>query len=292
MLHLLFACGNVSNQVFEDDVLFTDALPSEDRTTLDLDDEADGLARADTGPVLRSYSVVYGAGVNQYLLSILDAVDVVRSLPPSTRDSDSRGWGPYTGDGGVAFSAEVNRNGEGRFDWLFDGDGSVFLAGTHYAGETVRSGDGQFVWDLTQVAAWEGSAYRGTLTVDYDNRSGVDLLVQVDDFSDGVVEPYGWVSAYRRVNDEGDFEFVYQADLDEDGLYEDVAIRTRWWVGGDGRADAVVGGGSLGAVEVRWSQCWDEDHALSYQSDDADYFEAYGAESACPYDDFAEVERL
>ncbi len=307
---LLLGCGNISNAFLLEDAEFLDALPSEARHTVTLepaidadtsgDTSADTSAAAkgwlDDAPLLLVVSHDVSTSVNRSLLAVLTSIDRVRTVLPTSRTTDGRRWGPYDWAEGVQVELQITRTGQGRFDWGVDAVTASsrvpYLTGTHYAGPSVAAGDGAYTWSFDEVAALLGDSTRGTLTVDYDNRVGVDLLVDIVGVTDGIEPPLTARYAYSLVAGEGDFQYDTSGDLDEDGVAEDYSIRTRWVVGGGGRADAVVTGGSLGATVERWSQCWDGAVDLVYEADDLGWFAGSGDESACLYPAFAVVDRI
>ncbi|MDP2311102.1 MAG: hypothetical protein Q8P18_34095 [Pseudomonadota bacterium] len=302
-LALLLGCGDISNAFLLEDAEFLDSLPSEARHTVLLEPvlldpsadsgEADWLERA---PRLLAVSHDVSTGVNTPLLELLATIDYVRTVLPSGRTPDGRRWGPYDWLGDVQIELQSNRTGQGRFDWSLDAltpsTRLSYVTGTHYAGPSVAAGDGQFTWIFDELAALVGDPARGTLTVDYDNRVGIDLLVDIAGVTAGIEPPLTAQYAYQLIAGEGDFQYQTSADLNDDGVAEDYAIRTRWNVGVGGRSDATVTGGFLGTTVERWSQCWDGGVNLVYEADDLGWFEASGEESACEYPTFLVVDRI
>ena len=301
LLPLLVGCGDpVSNQIFEEDADFYAALPAESRQTVAFsddttDEEARGLGeRAD----LVDLSVLVAADENAFIFTLLGVVDTVRTLPPAARTEDTRRWGPYSGDCGVDYGLLIART-SGVYDWSVSGhaageDEAIVLYGTHYAGTTVAGGDGRFVWDHSRWAAWCGDTATGLMTVDYDNREGVDLIVNLDDWSTDGSVPRAWTYSYARTDDAGDFQFRTETDLADDGS-DDVAtvtVRDRWIPGDSGRSDATVTGGGFGDATWRWSQCWDGHGRLTWQEDSLNLLPAEGDAAECPFAESAEVDRI
>jgi len=298
MLLALFACGDVSNSVFEEDAAFVAALPTEEHHTMDV--PGSGLtAKAELGetPELLAVSISVATDVNSAIFDILGTVDEVRALPPSHRTANSRGWGPYLHDG-VDVTATIERSGAGRFDWVFAGERAEEAApvvwGTHYAGQTVAEGDGEFTWDHAAWGRLWGQDTAGELVVDYDNRDGVDLLVQLAGVRTGGTIPWDASYAYRFVDEAGDFQYLTTYDLPDDGSNDPAAVRvrTRWLPTVGGRSDAVLTGGGLADRTMSWTQCWGVDLTLSYQHDSLGVTEDLGDPASCAWGDFAEVDRL
>ncbi len=294
LLLLLLACGSVSNEIFAEDAAFLDAFPDEERQTVGFEsDLSTESARASIGETADLVVLSVGAtrGVNEFIFTLLGAVETLRGLPPAERTDDSRRWGPFEADCEVDATALMSRDA-GVYDWSISGRQSdetyVFLYGTHYAGSSVRAGDGQFVFDRGQWASWCGNDDDGLLTVDYDNREGVDLVVVLDE-----VEP-ALTYALRRTADEGDFQYRYVGDIEDDGSSEDatVTVRNRWEPGTGGRSDAFVTGGGFEERQWRWSQCWDARGGLTWEGESLGLFEESGDASTCVYADVAEVDRI
>lgn len=300
ILVLLVACGDVTNAVFAEDAEFVAVLPSEEHTTFDV--PGVGLtrgAKAAIGerPELLSSSIDVAGAVNGVIFDILGFVDEVRGLAPSARSADSRTWGPVAACGGD-LTATIVRSGASQFDWGFTGaragTGTEFLAGTHFAGRSVSDGDGSFTWDHAAYGAFCAVDTAGRLEVDYDNRVGVDLLVDLDALRTEGPDVWDAAYAYRYVDGEGDFQYRTSYDLPDDGTDEPatVSVRTRWAEDGGGRADAVLTGGGLADRTMEWTQCWGADLDLTYQHDSLGVTPDEGDAAACRFGDFATVDRL
>ncbi len=298
-LFLLVGCGDISNAFLLEDAEYLDALPSQERHTVSIEptatsDGAEGWR--DHAPELLLLTAQVSDTVNGTLLDVLEAIDHVRTLRPTQRLPDGRRWGPWAWQDGVDLEVRMDRTGAGRFDWGVDASSSAttvpYMAGTHYAGDTVAAGDGAFTWSFDELAIVAGGPARGTLAVDYDNRAGIDLLVDIDGVTAGVEPPLTARYAFRLVEGEGDFQYTFSGDTDGDGLAEDYSIRTRWIEGVGGRSDAIVTGGSLGPYVERWSQCWNGAVDLVYEVDSLGLRIPVGEESACVYAEFGEVDRL
>lgn len=300
LLLSLMACGDVSNDIFDDDADFLAALPAAERQTVGFSEDTTEAEARGVGEraELVDLSVSIGSGVNAFVFNVLGLVDHVRTLPPTERTQDSRRWGPYTDGCDVDATLLIARN-LGVYDWSVsghppEGDDAVVLYGTHFSGTSVSAGDGSFVWDQGRYSGWCGTAETGLVTVDYDNRDGVDLLVNVTGWGDGTTEPTDWRYAYSRTESAGDFQYRTREDLADDGSDElaDVAVRDRWVPGTGGRSDAVVTGGGFGGAEWRWSQCWDARGVLRWETDNLGVFGESGDASLCAFADAVEVDRL
>lgn len=288
-------CGTISNAEFLDDADFLAALPREEQS---LQVEGSSAAKAEAGgPSLRRGAVAASAGVNVFILGLLGAVDDLRDLPPATRTDDGRTWGPYTWLESVSVTAEVSRTAT-VYDWSFLGrsgsETAEFLAGTHYAGETVRSGDGVFGYDIGAVCGWSSADCAGRLEVDYDLRQATDLVVDVIDYATADRDPVSYRYAYWGDGQVGDFEFAADLDFDWDDTDEEghAEQRMRWIAGEGGRADATLTGAGLGRLSLDVAQCWDAALELTYQWDSAGQLERVGEEEDCVYAEGGGVERI
>lgn len=295
LIYLLVACGTISNNPFAEDATFVEVFPTEERHTVAFEREVEPATPPPEPPELLELSTSVSGECNRFIFALLAAVDSVRSLPPTTREADRRGWGPYDWKGGLQVSAWVKRSGSGAFDWAFEGqsageEAEAFLTGSHFAGASVRQGDGSFVWQQSRVSRWTGETLSGILTVDYDNRAGIDLLVDIDDYSYLGSEPAD--SRYRYVEKEGEGDWQYRTAATV-GWADDpstVEVRTRWIVGQGGRSDAKVVGAT--GREFNWSQCWNALNVLVYQYDDARLNPDVGTAAACLYVEAAAVDGI
>ena len=89
------ACGNLSNE----DVAFIEAIPQKDELHVvvpqgDTAQPACAIGSADIAIGARTTGNAINSGVD----GILGLVDAIRAVPPTTRDTDSRTWGPFHDD--------------------------------------------------------------------------------------------------------------------------------------------------------------------------------------------------
>lgn len=299
LLALAAGCGTVSNDPFNDDADFLAALPTEDQQTLRFGEDTTAEAARGIGEraELVELSIAVATTVNGFVFGVLDLLEGVRGLPPASRTEDGRRWGPAELDCNVDGSLLMSREAA-VYDWSVVGhqageetDGTV-LYGTHFGGASVKAGDGVFVWDHSRWSAWCGADEGGIVSVAYDNREGVDLLVSLEDFFRSGEAPADRDYAYRHTDAEGDFEYRTEADLDDSGTPANVEVRDRWVPGVGGRSDAQVSGGRFGDEVWVWSQCWGATGALVYEVDNLGLVEEAGAGSECVYAEAAGLERI
>ncbi len=195
-------------------------------------------------------------------------------------------WGPFPDDEGknLEFILHVWRGTDpedGRRTFLF------FVAGRPQGGT-----DADWVPLLVGGAKpFEGNADRfGLVQLDFDairsldpteDDMGVVTFVYAQDAASHVVAATGegiWDEEKQMPVDIEYFygrsaegyailEFNAPADIDEEGgtQLEDLHITTGWLYNGDGRSDAVVTGGDLGADgTASLTECWGADHLQTY----------------------------
>jgi hypothetical protein len=88
----LCACGNLSNE----DVAFFEALPQKDQLHVQVPANDTAQAACAIGPAdIWTSAKATGDNINSGVDGILGLVDSIRAVPPTTRDTDQRTWGPY-----------------------------------------------------------------------------------------------------------------------------------------------------------------------------------------------------
>ena len=298
VLFFLGCLDPISNRLFFEDAEFLDALPSaeEDRvhyasTTSDTDfddttttEPGDVLEAPPGAPSLFVLTVASVNGVNAMVDSFLGFVDLVRTVPPTSRTEDSRTWGPFPADDAADYDVRMvsTREASVEFTWAFEvmlHGTSVWrpvLAGTHYAGTTVSDGDGDFVFDGMLANDLNGSDEEPFfLEVSYDHRdeNHVDFVVW-DPASKKRETP---VAAYGYTIDPdgaGTFSFDtndprFDISGKSSGKAEHWQVTTRWIPDVGGRGDASVSGGDLEqySLTVDYHECWLPDGTLLYMDD-------------------------
>jgi hypothetical protein len=92
LLALLCACGNLSNE----DVAFLEAIPQKQLLHVEVPQgsAAQTLCAIGSADVYASAKTI-GQGLNGGVDAILSLVDAIRAVTPTSRDDDSRTWGPF-----------------------------------------------------------------------------------------------------------------------------------------------------------------------------------------------------
>src|SRR5947209_9546024 len=92
VLILLCACGNLSNE----DVAFLEAIPQKQHlhVAIPQGSTSQNLCASGAADVFASAKST-GTSINAGVDDILALVDAIRKVTPTTRDDDSRTWGPF-----------------------------------------------------------------------------------------------------------------------------------------------------------------------------------------------------
>lgn len=299
LLLLLTGCGGLTNDPFLEDAAFRAALPSAERARIDVQTAGEDGRR---GRLDRLWMLVLtlevGGGVNAYVQSTLEIVDDVRQLRPDGRGEDWRSWGPYPIEGDQLITATMARE-DGTYAWRFDvepaaGGASVMpLYGEHLAGVDVQSGVGTMVLDFD---AWQQSGFGeavGRAEVEYDLREGRAMRVRLRGVGAADAEEVEDAEVWYSIQeDQGRFEYAAPADVNDNGVDEEMLVVTRWVPQGAGRADAEVSGGDAEGWAWRITQCWGAGAELVYEADNLGVLETVGDESDCVFPDAARVTHL
>ena len=292
-LALLCACGNYSN----DDLAFLSAIPTRDQLHVVVPKGAGqplcGLGEATTA----ANAQAQGQGLNQGVDGLLSFIDLVRAIPPTSRDGERRSWGPWK-DGqrpeveylismvrtrgatpaGDSFSyALAGRKGNGA---------QVIVISGNFRGSQARHGTGTLRLDFD--GAWalgtaKPSDPHGQMSVAYTLSADPRTIeLQLDSTAGfGLSAQYHYVWAgYADGRAIFDFRF---ADVDG-SVY---TVDARFTAGGAGRAHLT---GQRGLFSATLDECFDALGCLDWLSDPNGFTPAcagkplcrLGSESACP----------
>ena len=305
---LSVACGDFS----QEDLVFRAALPSKSEVAV-VPPGVSAAAHADvvTGnnttaqaidatcgrDDLRCHAQQLATGVNTVSGALLDLVDRITALPPTTRAPRKRVWGPvHLSDGDVSVRFEMTLQDDGAtYAFCLHGRAGDFDASTvdhigcHASeavplndisgftqvlvgtfrpgvvpGEGARTGTGSLTFEAGAVGAIRHDAtLQGTLTVDFDHTGGVvDNHVHLANVVvPGTGETHDDDAVFHSDADgAGSFVFSVFLDLVAGGLgnrAELLQVSSRWTSTQAGRADASVTGGDAGDVGYHATQCWD-----------------------------------
>ena len=91
-LLLLCACGTLSNE----DIAFIEAIPQKDQLHVQVPKGDTAQPACSIGPAdVWTNAKTTGDAINAGVDGILSLVDAIRAVPPTTRDTDQRTWGPF-----------------------------------------------------------------------------------------------------------------------------------------------------------------------------------------------------
>jgi hypothetical protein len=227
----------------------------------------------------------------------LELLQFITAFPPSQCDDGSCTWGPWLGDQGLNYYKLHVEKVDGSYDYALSGQSAAagvqpwveLISGNAVPGADRDHGRGTFrilfdEFDELQHADPDWKKDHGTLTVSYDNTSG--LFVHADfvnarnddpDRLDNVMN-----AAYEFVLGpaDGDLQIVFEDATAGDS----VSLHTRWKRhDGAGRGDlryVPVGGG-----ELVGSECWNGEHDTLPWAEvyDTSAPDATGAEENCDY---------
>jgi hypothetical protein len=289
----LAACGNYSTE----DLRFLAAVPT--RAELRVEVPAGATAAASACATRSADTWLWAKPTSDRLNATVDIllahVDVVRRYPPSWRDADARGWGPFA-DGRhpgrelrvvMIRSFPAGLDGAPEFSYRFEarptgaGAWSVVLSGT-FRGASARSGAGALALDFEALWALEmadADAPRGLLSVQYDRTSAPATVALVLDQDGYGLERFGY-----RFADYGDgsgaFDYAFR---NAGGVLVTVGAGFDPAGAGRARVTATTAAGQTGS----FLQCWNAAACLVYVDDPGGYSCAVapcslGGPSACP----------
>ncbi|MBS2025473.1 MAG: hypothetical protein JST92_23995 [Deltaproteobacteria bacterium] len=265
------ACGNYSN----DDLVFLAALP--ERGSLKVE-----VPTSNTQPLCAlgeasawDAAKTTGTSINNALDSLLALVDLIRSLPPSTRGVDTRIWGPYPDSAHPGVDIQVTIVRQRRPDPRNDGftykfeqrvSGGQWLSAIDgaFLGVDASAGTGSMV--LHFDTAWSlGIAKpddpRGDADFAYDHASDPKTL----EMQLGTSGAYGLSPSFR---------YAFAGYADGHGSFNFFSVDTK---GNQFTIDAAFDKAGTGkaSVDVRTplgltghlDQCWDAESCLTYLND-------------------------
>jgi len=262
----LAACGNYSN----DDIAFYDALPDQQALQVNVPQTQQNAltqtASLYTGTVQTAETI--NAGVE----SIIALVDLIRSIAPTSRTTDSRTWGPFA-DKNPRFEIQVviTRSGT-TFTYSFEerptGQGAFkpVLTGT-FAGATAIGGHGTLDYEpnvLVGLGNPPADPNLQSLQFVYANDTSprtVNTTIVGKDSTSG--QPATLSYEFSETVAEGNLDFDFSAPS-QLGPY-DLHLVSRWIPdGGQGRCTGTGTLELLPDIELSVDQCWDSQFQETY----------------------------
>jgi len=103
-LALFCACGNLSNE----DIAFLEAIPQREQLHVAVPQGSQSQTLCAIGAAdIYASAKTTGASINASVDAILSLVDAIRTVTPTSRDEDSRTWGPYPDKGHAGVTMQV-----------------------------------------------------------------------------------------------------------------------------------------------------------------------------------------
>lgn len=302
LVALTLACGDYSNV----DLEYFSALPTREdiKSNLPEEEEEAGL-RVDPGvesalraalgppaadtPVIGQRAKLYTdtQGAANLFKAIAEVfvrlVDGVQRHPATSRDENSRTWGPFPlrQHPGFDFRVVIARDPAAaqRFNYAFafrpeGGDDAAWQ--DFFTGHFIRGGDGRGIGSLL---------FDNAILRDNGLQTNMELdWLQID--YDARAFPHTVQLEFARLLDTFSFQHSVEGDGSgsmqftfRDAFSATFDVSSRWNDQGSGRADATVSNffGPLGTL----SQCWNDAFLLTFHQSDFEAPHLLGGESAC-----------
>lgn len=224
--------------------------------------------------ITREFTTNTNAGIG----AVLQLVEAIASYPPTWSDADSIvRWGPWLDQATATYGQMwVQRLDDGAYDWAIEvrpeqaaeDAWTGVLAGHVDAGATEQVSSGWFAMDLTAISSVESGTTTGELGCVYAiEEDSVVATIGFGDVSEGGALPADGAYHYEQTRGAGGLmDLAVEGDIAEppNGSAETLIIRSRWLDDGQGRADAYVTGGDVGALVYTESDCWDQSHTTVF----------------------------
>jgi hypothetical protein len=270
VLTLLAACGNYSNE----DLEFLNAVPAASDISADIPRAPLLVNEAEMAKLTHDT-----VGVFNGALKFLEAADVIRTYPATTRIVNGRIWGPVPMDDHPGwqwrfivtreperpdvfiYSFDVERIGGGPNDWI------AFIYGSFTAVNGVRKGAGEFHMTTDALLAAGFGIARNLngetlkeLNVIYSTETfPIRVEMNVTMFKDAFLDTSFRVEIVYEAQTSGQGAIDFDAS-DSDG--NTFSVVSRWLPTGRGRADATVTAGPQ--VNGMRTQCWNDSFEETY----------------------------
>ena len=267
------------------------AIPTADQVSIKLPAQARTLgAVADYYKVTRDVT----RGLNGGSAWVLILIHTIVQYPVTSINGNVYTWGPWSGTLDPAeYKLDVTANTDGTFDYALSGR-SKTMAGSQFEqiidghadptpGELQGNGDFAIDFDASRrVNPIDSGDAKGMVLVNYDLAARhLDMHATAPDANGN---PASFDYAYNETLDHGgDMVFNANADIGGTTAAENLVIRSRWQSDGQGRGDARISGGDLGAVTAQASECWNTLFARVFYTDNVNWQPTEGSVSACAY---------
>jgi hypothetical protein len=278
---------------------FRDGVPSSDQVTMKVPGSTNKLsAQALEGETAGMYALtrVVTLVVNGGGAAVLLLVEKITDYDPTTITGNVAVWGPYTDAlSPNTYKFTVTRNKQDDHSYVLEAKGKnegddkfrVILSGSHVnTGKNLGSGTFLLDWNKIQELPEHGKEV-GTAQYTYSHKTAADPIVidaiftQVKDEKTGKLQDINY-KYNAKPGSGGAFEFKVTNNVDNKGVPETVAVKSRWNEAGDGRSDAKAAGGDL-QTEATFSECWDSNFASKFLVMSFAPTSGWGKDSACTF---------
>jgi hypothetical protein len=226
---------------------------------------------------------------------VLILIHTIVKFPVTSVDGDTYTWGPFSDALDPAeYKLDVRDVGDGTYTYKLSGRAKtqvgsqfeVIIDGTADPRNGELLGNGTFLVDFDagrRVNPIDSGDARGQVEVNYDLAlRHLDLTIMSTDASGNLV------SADYAYNETaaGGGDMVFDVDGDAGGgpELEQVTLRSRWQADGEGRADARITAGNVGAGATA-SECWNQQFARVFYTDSVNFAPAEGNAGDCVFAD-------
>jgi hypothetical protein len=282
---MLSACGgNWSNRDLDfakalpDSTMLESKLPTSAASTAPLT----GVATRHDGLVVGDPSTAYAdtkkakTDYNGIIDSVLSIAGAVRKYPPSSREPNSRTWGPYTDTTNTGFEFRlVMHQVDAGYTWSLDSHklGEAYfsiVSGAFTPTMSLTEGEGSFIVHVKdfksalQVDA--GLKALDEIAVTYATEVHPHTVSMQFTFAAGEASGYssiGYTSREQR-DSSGALEFLLKSP--DTPQITALTLSSVWLAGGAGKAVGVVTTGSLAGASQ--TECWDSGFLVSYFKQD------------------------
>jgi hypothetical protein len=279
----LSACGTWSNE----DLEFVYALPDKATVHAAAPGQSSstgqgllhqGLNAGEDSPQAQG-TIKLSTGFNTYVDSILDGIDGVRVIPPTSRTDDTRTWGPYNDSQHPGFEVEVEierdggSGGEYEYDWQlrYRQTGGQFFdicVGNFIPTETLKIGEGGFFIDALSAREIFDAGKADDpdhLTVTYiTDKSPKQVSMFFD--KDAGVDAGSYSLGYQyEQNDAGDTHATFIATGGDPNITT-LEYDAKWNASGEGFMKASILAGNWADAGIRLEECWDSAQKVVYSN--------------------------
>jgi hypothetical protein len=223
---------------------------------------------------------------NAFLDQVLDGLDAVRQIPPTTRAPNARIWGPYddTANPGFQVEVEIDRDGGHEYDWALRyrqiGQDFFDIGAGHFTPTvTLKEGQGGMFLDAKSEREHFDAGNPtdpDTLTVTYVtdmDPKHVDMTF--------VKDQTATLGYDYRQNDAGQVHADFVVTSTDPNVTE-LAYNVAWDSSGQGRADTTIIAGNWAQYDAgTFSECWDSAQLVVYSNEIYDGGPPVGDAGAC-----------